>query len=52
MSVPEAEPRTEWGVCPVCGRYAEGRFLEDLTPYTAVVEHCASPNQPNPGRVS
>ncbi|MGA5819751.1 hypothetical protein ACPC54_18060 [Kitasatospora sp. NPDC094028] len=34
------EERTEMGVCPVCGAWVRGRWLEDITQYIAAVEHC------------
>ncbi len=35
-----APTRTEHGRCATCGRWGQGRWLYDLTAYTAVVEHC------------
>ncbi|WP_327679456.1 hypothetical protein [Kitasatospora sp. NBC_00458] len=43
MSLAGGKPvpaRTGYGRCAICGRYGRGRWLYDLTPYTAVVEHC------------
>ncbi|MEV7358224.1 hypothetical protein [Kitasatospora sp. NPDC091276] len=36
----EAEERVERGLCLVCGRWVRGRFVRDLTQYTAEVDHC------------
>ncbi|MFF2954349.1 hypothetical protein ACFVVU_23765 [Kitasatospora sp. NPDC057965] len=43
-----AETTVEWGVCPVCGAWVMGPLLEDLTLYTAAVEHCPPPGAAKP----
>ncbi|MFF1906008.1 hypothetical protein [Kitasatospora sp. NPDC058218] len=36
---PASEEAVEVGLCPNCELWVRGRWIEDLTPHTALVEH-------------
>ncbi|MGW4895602.1 hypothetical protein ACWEQL_25545 [Kitasatospora sp. NPDC004240] len=39
------EGPVELGRCRFCGAWVRGRFIADLTPHIALVEHCPPPDE-------
>ncbi|MFJ8627486.1 hypothetical protein ACIRD3_32255 [Kitasatospora sp. NPDC093550] len=40
-----AGDEVELGRCRYCGAWARGRWIEDLTAHTSIVEHCPEPER-------